>query len=112
MGLANTFMVCVILGAGAMIFSKITTDLVIHPIENMIEKINKITADPLAAHYEEEEKLLLEELQLQENDNEDTKKSNGKTNEPMETVVLQQTLGKIGALLAIGFGEAGSMIIA
>ena len=64
MGLANTIMVCIILGAGAMIFSKITSDLVIHPIESMIERINKITADPLAAHYEEEEKLLLEELQL------------------------------------------------
>ena len=43
LGIANTFLVCVILGAGAMIFSKITNDLVIHPIENMIEKINKIT---------------------------------------------------------------------
>lgn len=31
---------------------------------------------------------------------------------PMETVVLEQTLSKIGALLALGFGEAGSEIIA
>ena len=31
---------------------------------------------------------------------------------PMETVVLEQTLSKIGALLALGFGEAGSTIIA
>lgn len=30
----------------------------------------------------------------------------------METVVLQNTLNKIGGLLAIGFGEAGSKIIA
>lgn len=30
----------------------------------------------------------------------------------METVVLEQTLSKIGALLALGFGEAGSKIIA
>ena len=30
----------------------------------------------------------------------------------METVVLEQTLSKIGGLLAIGFGEAGSKIIA
>ena len=30
----------------------------------------------------------------------------------METVVLEQTLSKIGGLLAIGFGEAGSQIIA
>ena len=30
----------------------------------------------------------------------------------METEVLQKTLNKIGGLLAIGFGEAGSKIIA
>lgn len=30
----------------------------------------------------------------------------------METVVLEQTIVKIGALLALGFGEAGSRIIA
>ncbi|OMJ72818.1 hypothetical protein SteCoe_28655 [Stentor coeruleus] len=32
--------------------------------------------------------------------------------EPMETVFLERTLNKIGALLALGFGEAGSTIIA
>jgi hypothetical protein len=31
---------------------------------------------------------------------------------PMETVILEQTIVKIGALLALGFGEAGSKIIA
>ena len=31
---------------------------------------------------------------------------------PLETEVLQSTLNKIGGLLAIGFGEAGSNIIA
>ena len=29
----------------------------------------------------------------------------------METTILESTLSKIGALLALGFGEAGSMII-
>lgn len=31
---------------------------------------------------------------------------------PFETVILESTIVKIGALLAIGFGEAGSNIIA
>jgi len=36
-----------------------------------------------------------------------------KTNEaPLETVVLEQIIVKIGALLSLGFGEAGSKIIA
>ena len=39
-------------------------------------------------------------------------KSNTSKEEPMETVMLESTLSKIGALLALGFGEAGSEIIA
>lgn len=35
-----------------------------------------------------------------------------KKDEPMETTMLESTLSKIGALLALGFGEAGSEIIA
>ena len=34
-----------------------------------------------------------------------------KSASPLETEVLQSTLEKIGSLLAIGFGEAGSKII-
>jgi len=45
-----------------MVFSKITSDLVISPIETMIEKVHRITKDPLQAAHEEEERLLLEEL--------------------------------------------------
>lgn len=37
---------------------------------------------------------------------------NKKSEAPMETVILEQTIVKIGALLALGFGEAGSKIIA
>jgi len=55
-------MVCFVLGSGAMLFSKLTTDLVITPIENMIKKVQAITKDPLKAAQDEEEKLLLEEL--------------------------------------------------
>lgn len=40
------------------------------------------------------------------------KKIKKKKEGPMETVVLEQTIVKIGALLALGFGEAGSKIIA
>ena len=40
------------------------------------------------------------------------KKKESSSNEPMETAMLESTLSKIGALLALGFGEAGSEIIA
>ena len=35
-----------------------------------------------------------------------------KNKEVFETVILEQTIVKIGALLALGFGEAGSKVIA
>ena len=40
------------------------------------------------------------------------KRKNDRKEGPMETVILEQTIIKIGALLALGFGEAGSKIIA
>lgn len=40
------------------------------------------------------------------------KKKNKDKDGPFETVILESTIVKIGALLAIGFGEAGSEIIA
>ena len=116
-------MVSFVLASGALLFSKLTTELVITPIENMIRKVQAITSDPLKAAQDEEEKLLLEELAEQEaftdaQERADSKvRTSGKDEEkekdaPMETVVLEQTLSKIGALLALGFGEAGSEIIA
>lgn len=100
-----------------MIFSKMTTDLVITPIETMIEKVNNITKDPLKAAQDEEEKMLYQELAVEDQSqmevqHKDGKKDDHKKEGPMETTMLEHTLGKIGALLALGFGEAGSKIIA
>lgn len=117
------------LSAGAGIFSKLTTELVITPIETMIEKVNNITKDPLKAAHDEEERLLMEELAMKgdENDSfemevldekerkkkeEEKKKKKEGNNAPLETVLLEQTLSKIGSLLALVFGEAGAEIIA
>lgn len=62
LGICTTILVCIVLGTGAMFFSKLTTDLVISPIEDMVTRVNNITADPLKAAHEEEERLLYEEL--------------------------------------------------
>ena len=66
MGIATTFLVCIVLMTGAMLFGKMTTDLVISPIEQMIQKVNEITENPLKAAQDEEEKLLMEELACRE----------------------------------------------
>ena len=47
LGIITTFLVCIVLSSGAAIFSKLTTDLVISPIENMIQKVENITKNPL-----------------------------------------------------------------
>jgi len=120
LSIITTFMVCIVLGSGAMIFSKLTQDLVIFPIENMISKVQAITKDPLKAAHEEEEKLLFIELAEKEAFENANKSAKGTANKvvfgdkkgPLETAMLESTLSKIGALLALGFGEAGSAIIA
>ena len=98
----------------------------------MIEKVNQITKDPIAAAHEDEERLLYEEIQeLEKSKNAGTPNStpnvsareedkDGKEEENLdandkvlkETEVLENTLSKIGGLMAVGYGEAGSKIIA
>lgn len=82
----------------------------------MIQKVTRISKNPLlAAQEEENEALAMEKIREEEiKKNKGKKKvSKKKKNEPvMETVLLEQTIVKIGALLALGFGEAGSKIIA
>jgi len=52
-----------------MMFSKLTNDLVISPIENMIQRVNNITKDPLLAAHDEEERLLFEEMEMVRREN-------------------------------------------
>ena len=49
LGIGRTFFVCLVLAAGALFFSKDANDLVIAPIENMIQKVNRISKNPLEA---------------------------------------------------------------
>ena len=86
----------------------------------MIQKVGRISENPLlAAQEEENEALTLERLKEEEDrknaknkDNCCKKKKKKKKEIVLETVALERTIVKIGALLALGFGEAGSKIIA
>merc|ERR1719440_441146 len=104
----------------------------------MITKLDKIRANPIAAMSigeEEATKEAMEELGRQQSlgagssaflNEEEQRPSRCKklldkvmcksgapqiAPEPMETVVLEKTIIKIGSLLALGFGEAGAEII-
>ena len=76
----------------------------------MMKKVKRIAENPLdAAQIEEMEALAMEQL-LQSGNKELIKLK--KEEDKYETKTLEKLIIKIGALLALGFGEAGSQIIA
>jgi class 3 adenylate cyclase len=110
LSISRTIFVTIVLALAAMSFSKDTNELVLFPIENMLIKVKRIAANPLAAaQIEEEDALMFDELEKQGKYKALLKKKK-ETN--YETNILEKTILKLGALLALGFGEAGSNIIA
>jgi len=110
LGIARTIFVTCVLTAAALYFSKDSNDLVLSPIENMLVKVKRIAENPLAAaQIEEEEALLYQKLEKEGKLKDFLKKKNDSN---YETTILEKTILKLGALLALGFGEAGSNIIA
>nr|CAC81658.1 adenylyl cyclase [Tetrahymena pyriformis]CAD36506.3 adenylyl cyclase [Tetrahymena pyriformis] len=89
----STIFVCIVLTAGALLFSKDANDLALGPIERMRDKVIAIANDPLSS---KDQKLI----------------SDDENKEQYETVIIENAIVKIGTLLALGFGEAGSEIIA
>ena len=49
LSIVRTIFVSIVLGVGAVIFSKDVQDLVLTPIENMLSKVQRIAENPLAA---------------------------------------------------------------
>eukprot|EP00746_Dinoflagellata_sp_MGD_P124293 gnl/MRDRNA2_/MRDRNA2_58879_c0_seq1.p1 gnl/MRDRNA2_/MRDRNA2_58879_c0~~gnl/MRDRNA2_/MRDRNA2_58879_c0_seq1.p1 ORF type:complete len:955 (+),score=207.34 gnl/MRDRNA2_/MRDRNA2_58879_c0_seq1:94-2958(+) len=109
--ISQTVFICFVLCVGALMFSKDANDLVLNPIERMVNKMDKIRDNPLAA-------TRLGDANEQAKENEANKeKEKGKLKkkkqkaEPLETQMLEKTIIKLGGLLALGFGEAGAEII-
>ncbi|CAG9331270.1 unnamed protein product [Blepharisma stoltei] len=104
LNIIRTVFICILLSAATMMLTNDAQKMVLNPLENMIKKIQDIAKNPLQAAQKEEKKEVLKILT--------SKEKLKKAQEPMETAFLEQTVTKIGALLALGFGEAGSEIIA
>lgn len=93
-----------------MLFSSDVEELVVQPIESMLTKVQRIAVNPLeAAQIEEKEALVFEQLEKSGNIKKLMQK---RREEKYETKILEKLIVKIGALLSVGFGEAGSQIIA
>lgn len=81
---------------------------ILTPIENMLKKIETITENPInAASIQEKEAFVWHKLYSTNKDALLLKEEQ----KEFETSQLEEIIVKIGALLAIGFGEAGSNII-
>lgn len=107
LGIGRTVFVCIVLTASSLFFTKDANELVLSPIEKMLSKVKRISKNPLTAvRLEEEYDILWEDINAKL---EDSRKK--KEQENFETAILEKTISKIGALLALGFGEVGSQII-
>ena len=122
LNIIKTLFICFVLSFGSYCFSKDTSEMVLEPIETMIEKVKQISKNPIEAlqknEKEEITKALLEEEERNNamctcgNQNNQSTGKNKKKEVPLETEMLESTIAKIGALLALSFGDAGSEIIA
>lgn len=109
LNISKTIFVCIIFSFGSMFFFSDVLEMVLDPIESMTKKVQNMANNPMNALHEEEKLEFLKSMMV------DTSKGCCKKNkkvEPLETEILEKTISKIGALLVLGFGEAGSEIIA
>lgn len=78
----------------------------------MIEKVRRIAKNPLAAAEDDPVDIFkLEEEAEKKSCWDRCCSSKGNDTNEYETQALSNTISKIGALLALGFGEAGTAII-
>lgn len=92
LSILRTCFICFLLTVASLVISKDANELVILPIERLIQKVNKLAENPLSI---KDERLLVDQ---------DADKK--------ELVMIENSIIKITTLLALGYGEAGSEIIA
>jgi len=123
--LITTF-ICILLCGASLFFSSDANRLVLQPVEKMIGRVEAIRTNPLIAIKMSDEEFKKEIDAKAKEGRKGFKQickmvknclccrgcqtsSTGKG--PMETVILEKTIIKLGSLLALGFGEAGANII-
>eukprot|EP00927_Polykrikos_kofoidii_P071957 TRINITY_DN68136_c0_g1_i1.p1 TRINITY_DN68136_c0_g1~~TRINITY_DN68136_c0_g1_i1.p1 ORF type:complete len:965 (-),score=134.27 TRINITY_DN68136_c0_g1_i1:722-3616(-) len=113
-----TVFVCLSLTSAALFFVNDANSLVLSPVESMINRVAIIRSNPLRAI-----KMADEDFKAEEAGKHKQRASrfqawtdmlccvSKRRQEPLETVLLEKTIIKLGSLLALGFGEAGASII-
>jgi len=98
---------------GAFCFSKDTNSMVLMPLDSMVRKIQRLTKNPAKGKQENELEEYFNLLKrIEKRRRVGCCKSDAfDGNRNIETIILDKTIMKIGSLMAMGYGEAGSMII-
>lgn len=122
--LGLTFFVMVLLIVASMMFTRDANNLVLRPVQNMVERVEAIRDKPLLAMKMADDEFKAEEIKKAQQDRLNQQKCrkflmdlvtlrlcSRADKDLMETVVLEKTIIKLGSLLALGFGEAGADII-
>uniref|UniRef100_A0A061R4B8 Adenylyl cyclase n=1 Tax=Tetraselmis sp. GSL018 TaxID=582737 RepID=A0A061R4B8_9CHLO len=92
LNICRTVFTCLILGFGALLFSRDANTLVLYPLERMVQKVKEMSENPLA-------KMQIRAVAT-------------KDEQQMETRILENSITKICSLLAVGFGDAGAEVVA
>lgn len=90
--LLNSLLVTAIMAGSIYSLNKDMSNLVLNPLERMIQKVKEVSRDPLQALRSRSE-------------------SGNKKGETNETLFIETAINKISQLLVLGFGQAGCKII-
>lgn len=113
LSIIRTFYICAILLGGSSIFNYTTYKLIIEPIEDMTDKVRQVSEKPQKVKEKafieaEENEVKQQHIEPDKDDDEDEDKLK---NMSMETYIIKDAITKIGILLGVGLGEAGSSLI-
>ena len=115
--LTLTIILCISLILSSILSESDLTDILLTPIEVMIEVANKVAKDPInAKNIQELEKGVIDVLQKNKNEkklfnNDDINKTYNEHYNSYEVKAIMNAIIKISALLAMSVGEAGGEII-
>lgn len=112
LGLYRTIVICFLLSGACLSFSQDAQNLVLDPVERMIVYVKKIATNPLSIKDEGGDADTAMDMEKASKKERKKMVKAEKFRNQMETKILEDTINKISKLLAIGFGDAGSEIIA
>jgi len=116
LNIIKTICLCILVTIATVYFESDVKNLVLNPLEIMIEIVDKVAKNPIKAknleNLETGMKTTISKIQKEDEGNKKDDKSNKrKAEEEYEVKIIQSAIMKISALLAIGIGEAGNEII-